>query len=177
MIIQMKFITSTIVFLSAATLLVGAEASNPMMDSSKAFYSQIKNNIQRSLEKMPEEQYAFKPSPDVRSFGQLVAHVADAQYILCGIVADGKPTMKTNEKTAKTKAELSAALKDGFAFCDAQYEKLTDADAVTAVNWFGQKRTKLSVLDFNIAHAFEHYGNMVTYMRMKGLVPPSSEKQ
>ena len=68
-----------------------------------------------------------------------------------------------------------AALKDGFAFCDAQYRKLTDAEAAKSVDWFGGQRTKLSILDFNIAHAFEHYGNLVTYMRIKGIVPPSSE--
>jgi len=85
--------------------------------------------------------------------------------------------MRNFEKTATTKAEIVAALNEGFAFCDSVYQKLTDADAAAMVPFFGQQRTKLSMLDFNIAHGFEHYGNLVTYMRMKGIVPPSSEKK
>jgi uncharacterized damage-inducible protein DinB len=125
---------------------------------------------------MPEENFSFKPTPDVRTFDELLAHVADAQFLLCSIVSGGKPTMKSNEKTAKNKAEIVSALKDGFAFCDAQYAKLSDQDAAAIVSWFGQKRTKLSVLDFNTAHAFEHYGNMVTYMRMmaEGEIPETN---
>ncbi len=145
------------------------------MASSNGFYEQIKNLVLRSADKLDEADYSFKPSPDVRSYGQLLAHIADAQYIMCGLVESGKPVMKANEKTAKTKAEIVAALNDGFAFCDAQYRKVTDADAAKSVDWFGGQRTKLSILDFNIAHAFEHYGNLVTYMRIKGVVPPSSE--
>jgi uncharacterized damage-inducible protein DinB len=113
----------------------------------------------------------------VRTYGQVLAHIADAQFLLCGIASDGKMVMKGYEKTAQTKAEIVAALKRGFAACDGVYDNLTDADAATMVKWFGQERTKLSILDFNIAHGFEHYGNLVTYMRMKGIVPPSSERR
>lgn len=148
---------------------------NPLIASSKGFYEQAKSNILRSAEKMPEENFSFQPSPDVRTFGQLLGHVADAQYLFCGIVADGKPTSKGIEKSAHTRAELVAALKESFAFCDAVYAKMTDADATTLVAFFGRQATKLSLLDFNISHTFEHYGNMVTYMRIKGVVPPSSE--
>ena len=160
----------------ASGILAAADDANPLMASSKAFYSQIKGTILRSADKMPEENFSFKPSPDVRTYGQVLAHIADAQYTICGIAATGKPAMKTNEKAATTKAEIVAALKEAFAFCDAQYAKMTDADAVGSVDFFGGKRTKLSILDFNIAHAFEHYGNLVTYMRIKGIVPPSSER-
>ncbi len=153
-----------------------ADDANPLMASSKAFYSLVKSTVLRSADKMPEENFAFKPSADVRTYGQVLAHIADAQYIMCGVIATGKPVMKTNEKTATTKADIVAALKEAFAYCDAQYDKMTDSDAATSVDWFGGKRTKLSVLDFNIAHAFEHYGNLVTYMRIKGIVPPSSER-
>ena len=161
-------------FLATGALLA-ADGTNPLIDSSKSFYEQIKSVVLRSVDKMPEENYGFKPSDDVRTYGQLLAHIADAQYIMCGIVTQGKPVMKGLEKSAKTRAEITKALNDGFAFCDAAYAKITDADAATEVNWFGNKRTKLSILDFNIAHAFEHYGNLVTYMRIKGIVPPSSE--
>jgi uncharacterized damage-inducible protein DinB len=164
-------------FLISALSACALGQANPQLESSKAFYGQIKGLVLKSADKLAEEDYSFKPSPDVRSYGQVLAHIADAQYILCGIATTGKPVMKTNEKTAKTKAEVVAALKEGFAYCDAAYAGMKDSDLAAEVSWFGQKRTKLSVLDFNIAHGFEHYGNLVTYMRIKGVVPPSSEPQ
>ena len=173
----MRFSTLAASFLVLfPALAFSAETSNPLMASSEAFYSLIKGDVLKSAEKMPEENYSFRPVDSVRTYGQILAHIADAQFTLCGIIATGKPVMKGYEKTAKTKAEIIAALKDGFAYCDAQYKQMTDADAATMVAWFGRKSTKLSVLDFNIAHGFEHYGNLVTYMRIKGIVPPSSEQ-
>lgn len=166
---------------SALALLAGvataADAPNPLMASSSAFYGLMKDNVLRSADKMAEADYSFRPTPDVRTYGELLAHIANAQFIFCGIASDGKMVMKNFEKTAKTKAEIVAALNEGFAFCDSVYQRLTDGDAAAMVSFFGQQRTKLSLLDFNIAHSYEHYGNLVTYMRMKGIVPPSSEKK
>lgn len=175
----MKFLSTAV---SALALLPGLAAAadapnNPLLASSSAFYGQLKDTILRSADKMAEADYSFRPTPDVRTYGELLGHIANAQFLLCGIASDGKMVMKNYEKTAKTKAELVAALNEGFAFCDSVYQKLTDADAAAMVSWFGQQRTKLSILDFNIAHGFEHYGNLVTYMRMKGIVPPSSERK
>ena len=92
------------------------------------------------------------------------------------MAVEGKVVDKGVEKSAKTKAEIVAALKDAFAYCDAGYAKLTDASAVELVSAFGQKATRIGILDFNITHTYEHYGNLVTYMRIKGIVPPSSER-
>jgi len=157
--------------------LLGAQtaADNPQLASTKAFYDQIKQNILKSADKLPEDRYGFAPTAGIRTYGQLLAHVADGQYILCGVAKDGKMQMKGVEKSATTKAEIVAALNEAFAFCDSVYAGLTDATSVATVPWFGQQRTKLSVLAFNTAHTFEHYGNLVTYMRMNGAVPPSSE--
>ncbi len=157
--------------------LLGAQtaADDPQLASTKAFYDQAKQNILKSADKLPEDKYSFAPTEGVRTFGQLLAHVADGQYVLCGIAKDGKMQSKGVEKTAKTKAEIVAALNEAFAFCDGVYAGLTDASSAATVSWFGQQRTKLSVLSFNTAHTFEHYGNLVTYMRMNGVVPPSSE--
>jgi uncharacterized damage-inducible protein DinB len=141
----------------------------------KAYYAQIKNNIVRSAEKMPEESYAFKPTPEVRSFGQLVGHVADASYMFCSAASGEKNPAPGIEKGKTTKADLSAAVKDAFAYCDKVYDGLTDASAGDVVKFFGGERSKLNVLELNAMHDWEHYGNMVTYMRLKGIVPPSSE--
>ena len=167
-----------IVFLLAAS---GAWAqtgpSNPVVESSKLFYSNAKQDILRTADKVPEDKYAFKPVDTVRSLGQVLAHVADGQYEFCGGAA-GKHDEKGVEQTAKTKADIVAALKSAFAYCDAIYAGMTDAKAVELIPFFGgAKITRLSLLDFNVAHTMEHYGNLVTYMRIKGIVPPSSESQ
>jgi uncharacterized damage-inducible protein DinB len=152
-------------------------SSNPLVESSKALYTNVKQDILRSAEKMPESKYAFKPVDTVRSYGQVLAHVADGQYEFCGAAA-GKHDEKDVEQTAKTKADIIAALKTAFAYCDAIYATMTDAKAAETIPAFGgYKITRLGMLDSNVVHTMEHYGNIVTYLRIEGLVPPSSESQ
>jgi uncharacterized damage-inducible protein DinB len=170
-----------IVFLLSATgawaQTGGSSASNPMVASSKVFYENAKRDILRSADKMPEPKYAFRPTDSVRTYGQILAHVADGQYEFCGAAA-GKHDQKGVEQTAKTKADIVAALKTAFAYCDAIYSGMTDAQAAEMIPAFGgAKISRLSMLDFNVAHTMEHYGNLVTYLRIEGLVPPSSESQ
>ena len=150
-------------------------AENQLSTDAKNLYTSAKNNLIRAAEKMPEENYSFKPTPEVRSFGQLVGHVADAQYLFCSAVLGDKNPAPGVEKGKTAKADLVQGLKDGFAYCDKAYNGMTDAQAAEVVKFFGREQAKLSVLAFNTAHSNEHYGNIVTYMRMKNLVPPSSE--
>jgi uncharacterized damage-inducible protein DinB len=145
--------------------------------SSKAFYDQIKGLVLKSADKLAPEKYSYRPVETVRTYGELLAHIADANFGICGTAKDGKFAPKGIEKSAKTKADIVKGLTEAFAFCDSVYAGLTDANATANVPWFGQQRTKLSILDFNVAHSFEHYGNLVTYMRINGVVPPSSEGQ
>jgi uncharacterized damage-inducible protein DinB len=167
----------TIILLSAAVLLSAATLpaqTGPVVSTSKAFYAMSKDDILRTAAKVPEELWSWQPTPEVRTFGQLFAHLADGQYEMCSPVT-GKTVDKGIEKNVKGKAAITAALKEAFAYCDAVYAGMTDADAVTTVKFFGQQMTKIGVMDFNTAHNNEHYGNLVTYMRLKGIVPPSSE--
>jgi uncharacterized damage-inducible protein DinB len=169
---------------SLAALQVFAQSStsssatpNPLSTATKHMYGMSKTDLLKSAEEMPEENYSFKPVSTVRSFGQLVGHVADAQYEFCAaVVGDGKKPPGI-EKSKTSKADLVQALKDAFAYCDPAYGSLTDAHAAEFVKFFGHDAPKLSVLTFNIGHNMEHYGNMVTYLRIKGLVPPSSQQQ
>ena len=163
--------TLAIFVFAAATM---AAQSNPLVSASKASYAGVKDNVLRSAEKVPEDLYSFKPTPEVRTFGQLIAHEADGQYEMCGPAA-AKPVTKDVEKTVTGKTALIGALKEAFAYCDAVYATMTDKDAATMVTMFGGKTTKLNAMYANIAHTDEHYGNLVTYMRLKGIVPPSSE--
>ena len=149
--------------------------ANPLVSSTKMVYGITKNDVLKAAEEMPEENYSFKPVATVRTFGELVAHVADAQYEFCGPVGDGTKSPGI-EKNKTSKADLIAALKEGFAYCDKTYAGLTDSHAADIVKFFNMNSPKLTILGFNNAHNMEHYGNMVTYLRIKGLVPPSSQK-
>lgn len=164
----------TLAGFTAAALLAQAP-EKPLVSSAKAMFLQTKNVITASAAKMPEEHYAFKPTPDVRSFGQILGHVADAQYGLCSAPTGTRKASPGVEKSKTAKADIVAALAEAFAFCEGVIDNMTEAQAVETMNFFGGPRTKISVIDFNTAHNFEHYGNLVTYMRLKGIVPPSSE--
>ncbi len=151
-----------------------AQAENPQVSSAKAFYNYMKTNVQKTAEKIPEDKYAYRATDEVRTVGQLLAHIADAQYAFCGIVKDGKPQSKGVEKTAATKAAIGAALNDSFALCEAAWSSLTDANSADIVQFRGPV-TKLSLISFTTAHGLEHYGNLVTYMRLLKIVPPTAE--
>lgn len=140
-----------------------------------AVQGQVKNNIIRSAEKMPEENYSYKPTPDIRSFGEILAHVADAQYLFCSAALGEKNPSPGVEKNKHTKAEITGALEEAFAYCDRAYNGMTDANMGQVVKALGADRSRAGLLAFNTDHAFEHYGNLVTYLRLKGIVPPSSE--
>jgi uncharacterized damage-inducible protein DinB len=158
------------------------QPANPLTAGAKRTYDIIKGYVVKAAAKMPEEHYAFKPTADVRSFGQLVGHIADANYGFCATAASETPPAGgftgTNsiEKTKTTKADLEKGLADSFAYCDKVHASMTDAAGAATVKMFTGEMAKLSVLEFNTHHDFEHYGNMVTYMRLKALVPPSSER-
>lgn len=152
-------------------------SDNPFSAINKRGYERTKGILLRSAEKMPEENYNFKPVDAVRTYGQIIGHLADAQYLFCSTVSGEKnPDLKI-EKTKTSKADLVAALKDGFAYCDKVYESMTDAASTQMVKFFGNDVPKFAVLSINIGHNMEHYGNLVTYMRIKGIVPPTSEQQ
>ncbi len=168
----MRILAAIVLF--SATAWAQSAPANPLVASSKALFEIVKSDIVKTAEQVPEAMYSYKPTDGVRTMGQLLAHVADGQYEFCGLAQDGKPQMKGVEKTAKTKADIQQALTAAFGYCESAYASLTDADAPTLMPVFGRKMTKLGIMDFNIAHTFEHYGNLVTYMRMNQLVPPSS---
>jgi len=150
--------------------------ANPLSAWNKTAYGTVKNSLLRSAEKMPEENYNFKPADTVRSYGQIVGHLADSQYYFCSTALGEKNPAPKIEQTKTSKADLIAALKDAFAYCDKAYDGMTDASGTQMVKLFGREDTpKLSVLTVNLMHDLEHYGNLVTYMRMKNIVPPTSE--
>ena len=166
----------------SASLLLALALAVPQQPSGDAttasvrtVYDLVKGYVLKAAEQVPEEHYAFKPTPDVRSMGELFAHIADANFMICSAASGETPAMGDIEKTKKAKAELRDALDASFKFCDAAFDGLTPARANETVKFFLRgTHTRLGVLAFNSVHDFEHYGNVVTYMRLKGMVPPSS---
>ena len=152
-----------------------APPANPITASEKGLYSFVSNAVIGAAQKMPEENYSFKPTPDVRNFGQLVGHVADASYMFCSQALGEPNPMKDIEKTKTSKADLVAAVKDAVAYCNKAFDSMTDAKGSQMVKLFNFDMAKLTVFSLNTAHTDEHYGNMVTYLRLKGIVPPTSE--
>ena len=165
---------------AAATMLVPAYAgaqSNPLITAVKAQHDLIKGNLLKTAEKVPESVWSFRPTPEVRTFAQIVGHVADSSIGICAGAAGQKPVPLNAEKTMTTKAQLSKALADALAFCDKVIAEMDDAKGMETTKFFGGPTVRAQVVNFNTMHNFEHYGNLVTYMRINKIVPPSSEGQ
>jgi len=151
--------------------------ANPISASTSRMYTLLSGVVVSAAEKMPEENYSFKPTPDVRSFGQLVGHLADSQTYFCSLAAGETKSPPGAEKSKTSKADLIAALKDAVGYCSKIYAGMTDAKGSETTKLMNFDFARLTVLSANVAHDYEHYGNMATYMRIKGIVPPTSEKK
>ena len=149
--------------------------ANPITLSEKGLYSFVSGAVVNAAQKMPEENYSFKPTPDVRSFGQLVGHVADANYMFCSQASGEANPAKDIEKSKTSKADLVSAIKDAVAYCNKALDGMTDAKGSQMVKFFNFNLARITLFSLNTAHTDEHYGNIVTYLRLKGIVPPTSE--
>ena len=156
------------------------DALSPSMASVvKAMHATIRRNLAEAAESMPTDEYAFKPTPQVRSFGEMIGHVAFANFFFCSQARGEKPPSTQNYEKATDKATLVKALNDSLIYCDKTYAETTDANFNTLVAIAGAKPGQSgrgSVLVFNTTHNNEHYGNIVVYMRLKGHVPPSTAR-
>lgn len=148
--------------------------ANPGLMTAKGVWMIAHDYVLRAAEQVPESLYSFKPTPDVRSLGALFGHVADAERMLCNPTGDKLSPGQSNEKKTR-KAELIQALKDAAASCNAAYAQSDAAATAAAVDFFGRPANRMFLAQFNGAHTMEHYGNIVTYMRLKNMVPPSSQ--
>jgi uncharacterized damage-inducible protein DinB len=162
-------------FLLIALTAAGAlQAQGPLSTETKAGYNAIKKNLLAMAEKMTDENYNFKPTPDIRTFGQLVGHVADSQMRTCSAI-NGE-SKQAGAASMTSKADLEKALKASFDECDKAYDSLTDETATKMVKMGQRESTKLGALVRNVVHDNEEYGYMSVYLRLKGVVPPSSAK-
>ena len=156
----------------------GAQSGNPVSAVLKSAYQGVQRNLIDTAEQVPESVYAFRPTPEVRSLGELIGHVAGSQYMYCGAAKGEKnPAAESQFEKVTSKAALVKALKDSSAYCDTVYAELTDAGLGRMVTMGTRQMPAIGLLVQNIAHDNEHYGNLVTYMRLKGIVPPSTARQ
>lgn len=158
-----------------------ATDANPITTALRSAWNDAKRNVRRSADVMPEAKFTFKPVDSVRSFGAILAHVAGASYEFCS-AAKGEKTPHAEdefEKSAKTKADIVKALDGAIAYCDEVYKALDDKKAaeMSAGAFGGPQGARAANLIGNTNHFNEHYGNIVTYLRINGLVPPSSQAQ
>lgn len=159
--------------LSVAGGLAAQNNTNPTISGEvKQNYTRTKDLILRAAAKMPEEGYSFKATPDVRTFAQAIGHISEAQAMICGGII-GQPARADTSKTAK--ADVIAELKKSFDACDKAYDSINDTNAsqVGGAGFMGG--TLAGRLYGNLIHDNEMYGTLVVYLRLKGIVPPSSE--
>jgi len=158
---------------------LAAQAPNVLVNEAKFPWSVVRDNLLKMAQKMPEENYSFRPAPGMESFGQRVTHIAGANFRICqGVAGINQPAGVAG---GTSKAKLVALLKKSSDACDAVFGSLTDAGAMEKISSrlggpFPPEatRTKLSTLYNMIRHSNEMYGYMCVYLRLKGIVPPSS---
>src|ERR1700690_2524861 len=168
--------------ISAAAQTAQQPAANPLSTWLRNAYTGNRNNIVRTAEKMPEENYGMRPGaqPEVRTFGQQVAHVATYNFLWCSQAKGEKNPSPGNLETLTSKAEIMKVLNDAFNYCDSAYNALTDASGaevvdITQENGRQTRNLRMGLLTLNYGHNNEIYGSMVTSMRIKSIVPPASE--
>jgi hypothetical protein len=147
-----------------------AQTTNPLISETRGAYNSVKGYLTRAAAAMPEENYNFKPTPDIRTFGALLGHIADHHMNYCSTARGAHKQGDAASKT--TKADLVAALAASFEECDAAWDSVTDANATQMMG----QRSKLGTLILDVIHSNEEYGYMAIYFRLKGIVPPSTDR-
>jgi uncharacterized damage-inducible protein DinB len=159
----------------------GQDAStNPYTAELKVQYRDVRRDLIESAETMPANKYDFRPTPDVRSFGQLVGHLIDDEYAICALAREERTSRDPSESAERaggSKDQLVQGLRKAFEYCDAVYEPLTDVTAAQRVRSYdGTMQPRIQLLMINTHHANVHYGNVIVYLRMNGIVPPSTAR-
>lgn len=162
----------TAMMILAGACLLSAQ-TNPVIGEQRKAYDALKQNLVKAAEKMPEDAYSFKPTPDMQSFGERINHIANQIGTCSGMTGERKPN-PAQGKTAK--ADIVAALKTSFDACDAAWESMNDKTAMEMMAGRGGQVSKLSTLIRNNMHDQEMYGYLSPYMRLKGVVPPTSDR-
>jgi uncharacterized damage-inducible protein DinB len=166
----------------AVTILITAAApifgqnKDVLTSHSREMYGGVTRAIARAAELTPQKQYDYRPVRTVRTFGEIVRHVAETQYLFCSM-ALGQPNPAPKIASKASKTDLLAALEASFIYCDQMYDRLDEDTGQEMVAFMGSAAPRLGIMNTNIVHSTEHYGNLVTYMRLNGLIPPTSDPE
>ena len=171
----MKRFLAVPLLLALAPAPASAQAAEPMMTSVRQLYEAGKQYVLATAEQSPPEDYAFRPTESVRTLGQVLGHLADVHFITCSIgLGEANPSPRSVEEANPGKDEMVATLRRSYQLCDRAYALSEEALRAPA-ELFGQQTSRFHALNLNVSHDFEHYGNLVTYVRMRNRVPPSSQ--
>ncbi len=176
------FVTLPVAYAQTTDVGYPDELSPSLAGGAKAMHAAIRRNLAEAAENMPADEYAFRPMPQVRTFGQIIGHVIDSNFFFCSEAAGEKSPATVDYEQITAKAALVKALNDSLVYCDRVYAATNDANFIQPVQiahvvGTGSSNTvRGAVLIYNIAHNNEHYGNLAVYMRLKGHVPPSTAR-
>lgn len=134
----------------------------------------VRHQLTIATTRMSEEDYAYRPTAEVRTFGQILAHIADNNYGFCAQASGRASPVRDVEQRLRTKTEIDRALQESFDYCDRVYDTMTGARARATVQFGRSELPAMAVLMFKSFHNSLHYGNVITYMRLRGKVPPPS---
>ena len=172
------FLSACLLFLLVPGVVLaqsGDAPENPVTSSLKGLHDITAGYVLQAAEMLDDEMYAYRPTDEVRTTGQILAHIVGAQYMFCSVAAGEENPSQTNyEQEATTKSDIVAAVRASLDYCEGVYANMTDEEGASIRNLFGTPMAASAILAFNSSHNFEHYGNIATYMRINGLVPPSS---
>jgi uncharacterized damage-inducible protein DinB len=176
------YVTLPAAFAQASDAGYPDELSPSLATSAKAMHAMIRRDLAEAAENTPADEYAFRPTPELRNFGQIIGHMIQSNFFFCSQVAGEKSPAAADYEQITAKAALVKALNDSLTYCDRVYAATTDANFLQPMqiaNVVGTGSTNTvrgTVLMYNIAHNNEHYGNLAVYMRLKGHVPPSTAR-
>jgi uncharacterized damage-inducible protein DinB len=174
----MKTVTLAMLALLAGSAVMpdsAAAQSDPLSTQNRYLHQGMTMLLLQSAERMPAESYDFRPVSTVRSYAQILGHIADMHYLHCSILRGERNPAPRVEATASRKPDVIVALKGALSYCDPAFAAMTDSTGMTMVTFSGGRLTRLSLLTVHHMHNSLHYGNLVTYLRMKGVVPPTSD--
>ena len=184
----MKHILAVCLLLATASAVRVAAQVNPYKDGTPGvtgYRSEVlaevivqEDKFSRLAEAIPADKYNWRPTPEVRSFAEVLLHVSAANYNLYKLVGTQPPAnldIKNLEKSTTDKAKVIATLKDSFAHAKSAIKAMSDADLDKSFDWFGGKNTQRGALLFIVRHAAEHLGQSIAYARFAGVVPPWTE--
>jgi uncharacterized damage-inducible protein DinB len=163
-----------LIAVAALPLVASTAAAQSPTAEARALWKGNIGYVTQAAEELSDSLYAYRPTPEVRSFGELFAHIAGSQFMYCAMALGDKiPGEGDVEKTAKGKAAILKALKESNTYCERAYTQRDD-NLKPMVDIFGEQHPRFYALIANASHDGEHYGNIVTYMRLNKMVPPSS---